>query len=156
MAKTTNLWVNDKPRRNVPEGAGSLGNTHVHASVLVMIFGDKFDFSGSKYQIKNSYIHFEGQDGDTIHMHATGVPLEFLFESMNLGITDVCFVFPDGREFCTNDKYNLKFYVNGEQVDSIDKFVMSQNDRILISYGLDNDDQIKKEIIELESQKIIG
>ncbi len=150
------LWVNDNPRRNVPEGAGSLGNTHVHASILVMIFGDKFDFSGSKYQIKNSYIHFEGQDGNTIHMHATGVPLEFLFESMNIGITDACFVFPDGREFCTNDEYFLKFYVNGESVDSVEDYIISQNDRILISYGPENIKEIKEQIAELELQEIIS
>ena len=89
-------------------------------------------------------------------MHATGVPLEFLFKTMNIGITDECFVFPDGREFCTNDEYLLQFYVNGEQVDSIGKFVISQNDRILISYGPYNEEQIKKEIAELEFQEIIG
>lgn len=149
------MLVNDKSIGSVPEETGSVGSTHVHASILVKIFGDKFDFSGPAYQIKNAYIHFEGQDGDTIHMHATGVPIEFLFKTMNIGITDDCFILPDGREFCTNDENSLEFYVNEKHVDSIINHVISQNDRILVSYGSYTVEQIKKEITELESQMII-
>ena len=36
----------------IPPGAGKLGDEHVHASVLVRIFGDKFDFSATSYQVK--------------------------------------------------------------------------------------------------------
>ena len=49
--------------------------------MLVKIFGDKFDFATPNYQVKTSWIHFENQDGDTIHRHSTGVELEFLFNS---------------------------------------------------------------------------
>ena len=69
-----------------PPGAGKLGDAHEHASLLVRIFGDKFDFSVPSYQIKNSWIHFEDSDGTTIHRHATGVTLGFLFDSLNIGI----------------------------------------------------------------------
>ena len=56
-----------------PENAGKLGAEHIHASMLVSIFGDKFDFSTPNYQVKTPWIHFENQDGDTIHRHSTGV-----------------------------------------------------------------------------------
>ena len=62
-----------------PENAGKLGAEHIHASMLVKIFGDKFDFTTPNYQVKTPWIHFENQDGDTIHRHSTGVELEFLF-----------------------------------------------------------------------------
>ena len=150
------VLVNDKPRGNLPDGAGNIGTTHVHGSILVKIFGDKFDFSKSDYQIKNAYIHFEGRDGNTIHLHATGVPLEFLFESMNIGITDKCFVFPDKREFCTDNDYTLKFYVNGQKIDSVNNHVISQNDRILISYGPEKEEEIEAQLAELELQEIIS
>ena len=45
-----------------PPGAGVLGSEHEHASLLVRIFGDKFDFSVPSYQIKSSWIHFEESD----------------------------------------------------------------------------------------------
>ena len=37
-----------------PEGAGPLGDEHEHASMLVKIFKDKFDFSLPAYQIKSN------------------------------------------------------------------------------------------------------
>ena len=88
-----------------PENAGKLGGEHIHASTLVRIFGDKFDFSLPNYQIKSSWIHFENQDGDTIHRHASGVELEFLFNSLSISLDEDCFTFPDGRAFCTNEDY---------------------------------------------------
>ena len=90
-----------------PENAGKLGDEHIHSSILVRIFGDKFDFSLPNYQIKSSWIHFENQDGDTVHRHASGVELEFLFNSLGIGLDEDCFEFPDGRQFCTNEDLSL-------------------------------------------------
>jgi hypothetical protein len=102
-----------------PENAGKLGDEHIHASVLVRIFGDKFDFSLPNYQIKSSWIHFENQDGDTIHRHSSGVELEFLFNSLGIGIDENCFTFPDARAFCTNEDYSLKYFINHKEVNGI-------------------------------------
>ena len=150
------FWVNDKSKPGIPPDAGSLGSVHEHASILVKIFGDKFDFSASAYQIKNPYIHFESRDGNTIHIHATNVKLGFLFETMNLELTDECFVFSDGRSFCSNDEYMLKFYINGKQVDDVTNYVASQNDKILISYGPENIPEMQEQLEELELQQIIS
>ena len=137
-----------------PENAGKLGDEHIHASILVRIFGDKFDFSLPNYQIKTSWIHFENQDGDTIHRHASGVELEFLFNSLSIAIDDQCFTFPDGRAFCTNEDYSLKYFINHKEVNDIREYVIMEEDRILISYGPDNESAIEKQLSELDSQMI--
>jgi len=137
-----------------PENAGRLGDEHIHASILVKIFGDKFDFSTPNYQIQTSWIHFENSDGDTIHRHSSGVELEFMFNSMKIALDDKCFVFPDGRQFCTNEDYSLKFYVNGQKVDDIRYYVVQEDDRILISYGNESQEQIDKQLSELNAQTI--
>ena len=137
-----------------PENAGKLGNEHIHASVLVNIFGDKFDFSTPNYQVKTSWIHFENQDGDTIHRHSTGVELEFLFNSMSIALDDKCFGFPDGRQFCNNDDYSLKFYINQQKVEDIQKYVVQDDDRILITYGNEDQLAIDKQLSELNAQAI--
>ena len=54
----------------------------------------------------------------------SGVELEFLFNSMSIVIDDKCFVFPDGRQFCTNDDYSLKFYVNQQKVEDLRTYVV--------------------------------
>ena len=137
-----------------PENAGKLGAEHIHASMLVNIFGDKFDFSTPNYQVKTPWIHFENQDGDTIHRHSTGVELEFLFNSMNIATDENCFVFPDGRQFCTNEDYSLKFYINQQLVEDIRKYIVQEDDRILITYGNEDQLAIDKQLAELNAQAI--
>ena len=137
-----------------PENAGKLGAEHIHASMLVKIFGDKFDFTTPNYQVKTPWIHFENQDGDTIHRHSTGVELEFLFNSMNIAVDDNCFVFPDGRQFCTNEDYSLKFYVNEQLVKDLRKYVVQEDDRILITYGNEDQLAIDSQLAELNAQAI--
>ena len=137
-----------------PENAGKLGDEHIHASLLVRVFGDKFDFSLPNYQIKSSWIHFENQDGDTIHRHASGVELEFLFNSLGIGIDEDCFTFPDGRAFCTNEDYSLKYFINHKEVNDLREYIVMEEDRILISYGPDNESAIEKQLSELDSQMI--
>jgi len=137
-----------------PENAGKLGDEHIHASMLVKIFGDKFDFTTPNYQVKTSWIHFENQDGDTVHRHSSGVELEFLFNSMKIATDENCFVFPDGRQFCTNEDYSLKFYINQQLVEDIRKYVIQEDDRILISYGNEDQEAIDKQLAELNAQAI--
>ena len=137
-----------------PENAGKLGAEHIHASMLVKIFGDKFDFSTPNYQVKTPWIHFENQDGDTIHRHSTGVELEFLFNSMNIAVDDNCFVFPDGRQFCTNEDYSLKFYVNQQLVKDLRQYIIQEDDRILITYGNEDQLAIDSQLAELNAQAI--
>ena len=140
-----------------PPGAGPLGDEHEHASILVIIHGDTFDFSGPSYQTQNNWIHFENRDGATIHRHASNVTLGYLFESLSIGLTDECFVFPNGvRSFCTDDRYSLKFYVNEESVPDITGYVARDGDRVLISYGSESDEEIDAQLRRLAAQPILS
>ena len=146
----------DASAPGAPPGAGKLGDSHEHASLLVRIFGDKFDFSVPSYQIKSSWIHFEESDGTTIHRHASGVTLGYLFDSLNIGMDSKCFVFPDGRQFCTNEDYSLKYYINHKPVSSINDYIFEDGDRILISFGSETPEQIEEQLFELDAQPIKG
>jgi len=132
-----------------PENAGALGSAHENIGIIVNIFGDKFDFTTPAYQIKSAWIHFEGGNGVIIHKHATGVTLGYLFDTLQLTLDDQCFVFQDGRSFCTTEDYSLKSFVNGEQVSSIRDYVPQDNDAILISYGAETQEEIEKQLLEL-------
>ena len=138
-----------------PENAGALGSEHSHAGILVKIFGDTFDFSAPAYQIKSSWIHFEGRDGTTVHKHATGVTLGYLFETLALGLDDQCFTFQDGRNFCTNDDYELRFFINNQEVDDIRDYEIVEDDKILITYGAETPEEIESQLLQLENQELI-
>jgi hypothetical protein len=73
---------------------------------------------------------------------------------MSVVVDDKCFVFPDGRQFCNNDDYSLKFYINQQKVEDIRKYVVQDNDRILITYGNEDQLAIDKQLSELNAQAI--
>ena len=139
-----------------PPGAGKLGDEHEHASLLVRIFGDKFDFAVPSYQIKNSWIHFEDSDGTTIHRHSSGVMLGYLFANLGIDIDSECYKFPDGRHFCSNEDYRLKYYINHQIVKDVNDYVLEEDDRILITYGSETPEEIEEQLKELDSQLIKG
>ncbi|MDH3794997.1 MAG: protein-disulfide isomerase, partial [Nitrosopumilus sp.] len=126
-----------------------------HAAILVKIFGDTFEFASPAFQIKSSWIHFEGNDGSTIHKHATGVKLGYLFDTLSIGLDDQCFIFPDGKSFCTNDDYTLKFFINEEPVDDIRDYEIMEDDRILILFGAETPEEIQAYLIQLSGQELI-
>ena len=138
-----------------PENAGALGSEHSHAGILMEIFADTFDFSAPAYQIKSSWIHFEGRDGSTIHKHATGVTLGYLFDTLSIGLDDQCIVFKDGRNFCTNEDYKLKFFVNGEESADIRDLEVAENDKILITYGGETPEEIEMLLKRLDDQQLM-
>ena len=148
--------TSDTNAPGAPPGAGKLGDEHDHASILVRIFGDKFDFSVPTYQIKSSWIHFEESDGATIHRHSSGVELGYLFDTINIGIDNKCYIFPDGRQFCSNEDYSLKYYINHQRVNDVYDYVFEDGDRILITYGSETPEQIEMQLRELDSQIIKG
>jgi len=138
-----------------PENAGAMGSAHDHTGILVKIFGDTFEFSGPAYQIKSPWIHFEGRDGSTIHKHATGVTLGFLFDSMRLGLDDQCYVFADGKSFCSKEDNTLKFFINEEQVSDIVDYEIDEGDKVLIIFGAETPEEIDGYLLQLESQDLV-
>jgi len=140
-----------------PPGPGlckTNSSTHQHASILVKIFGDKFDFGHSDYQLVSYWINFEAPYDDVIHIHDKQVTLGYLFETLNIRITEDCYIFPDGRDFCTDKRYSLKYVVNGKQIPDIRDYDINDGDRILISYGPETQKELELQIEELNSQPL--
>ncbi|MBI2664663.1 hypothetical protein HYX10_04985 [Candidatus Woesearchaeota archaeon] len=123
---------------------------HYHADFKVYISGEEIDFSQQKYFVKSRFIHVEndvqGDSGKVLHMHASGVPLWVFFESVGMKFNESCFV-TDGREaHCNNNGRTLSFYTNGKQNPEYESYVFQDGDRILISYGSENGEEIKKQL----------
>ena len=138
-----------------PDNAGALRSEHSHAALLVKIFGDTFEFASPAFQIKSSWIHFEGNDGTTIHKHATGVNLGYLFETLAIGLDDQCYVFPDGKQFCSNEDYKLRLFINGDEVPDIREYEIMEDDRVLIIYGAETPEEIEAYLLELGNQELV-
>ncbi|HWP52469.1 MAG TPA: hypothetical protein VNK07_00250, partial [Candidatus Binatia bacterium] len=125
-------------------------STDKHATILVKIFGDKFDFSRPEFQLQDPKINFEPATPDLIHRNSDAT-LGFLFETFKMKLSKECFVFSDGKRFCNGDEHSLKFYVNDEKKEDISKYVIAEDDRILISYGAESEQEVAEQLAELES-----
>ena len=133
---------------------GPVGSAHEHAAFAIKINGKQIDFSQPKYQLQSRLIHVEGGDGTTLHRHATGVPFQEFLKSVNMNIMNGCFTSDDGKQYCTNGENRLRFFINGNETNSVNNYVINPNDRILVIYGNENADQINQELDALQRAKI--
>jgi hypothetical protein len=126
-------------------------SAHEHAVFAVILDGQKIDFSQRQYQVQSQFIHVEGGDGTTLHRHAEGVSFSFFLNSVGMRIQDDCFVRDDGVQFCSNGSNQLRFFINGDEVDSISDYVLEEEDRFLVIYGNQTDDEIQQELELLDN-----
>jgi hypothetical protein len=133
---------------------GPLYSAHEHAVFEVRINGDPIDFSQSKYQVQSPYIHVEGGDGTTLHRHSTSVPVGEFLRSVHMNIENNCFVSDDGNRFCEDGSKQLRYFVNGTEGSSIMDYILKENDRILIIYGTESQEQIQAAIDRLNSFQV--
>jgi hypothetical protein len=133
-------------------GVGKPGSEHVHASFMVYIEGGAVDFSPKKsphYSKANEYIFLEN-DARTIHRFATNATLGMFFESLGMKFNSTCFILPEplnGKtDYCESDDKTMKFYVNNELNVEYEKYVIKERDRILISYGNENERAIDAQL----------
>ena len=158
MQNTIN--VNSEKKLVNQYGVGKYGSDHTHAAIVIFVNGEALNFGLPQFQLLSNYIHFENNNPYLLHKHATGAPLEMLFASLGIKVTQDCMVLnfykyaelKNGR-FCSEQGGSLTFYVNGEQYNSdLSQYVFEHNDRILISFG--NTDSISEEVAFLESLRI--
>ena len=119
-------------------GVGQFDSEHAHAALVVFVNGDQLDFSHPQFQIQSKYIHFENDNSYLIHKHATDVPLDMLFASFGLKITEDCIELSykvDANQHCIDKNNSMVFLVNGKPISNINLYEIRHGDRILISFG---------------------
>ncbi len=154
IAVVSGLMYSTQQEQSRNNNYGPVGSAHEHAAFAIKINGKQIDFSQPKYQLQSRLIHVEGGDGTTLHRHATGVPFDEFLKSVNMNIKNGCFISDDGKQYCNNKENKLRFFLNGNETDSINSYVINPNDRILVIYGNENADQINQELDALRRAEI--
>ncbi len=140
-----------------PSGFGALGSAHTHAAFLVKVNGENIDFSQPQYQVVSDYIHVENGDGTTLHRHATNVTFAEFLKSVEMDIDEEnnCLIFTNnGTEYCNNNFNQLRTFVNGNSNESISDYVINDNDRLLVMYGNENEEQLNEALDEVNKIQI--
>ena len=128
---------------------GQLGSAHKHADIKVYVSGNQIDLGLPKYQLQSKMVHFEDGDGDVVHVHATGITLGYMLETLGINIGNECLTLDTGNRYCTNDNAKLGVFAKGkgtdwEQISYPDEYVIQDMDKILVNYGAENEEGINK------------
>lgn len=109
---------------------GPQGTIHEHTTFDVTVDGESIDFSQSQYQVSDGKVHFEGGNGDSLHLHARGVTIAYTLETLGFTVTDngdtVEF---EGTTYSTADGDTVQYEVNGDSVNAT-TYELQANDRI--------------------------
>ena len=129
---------------------GPLGSTHRHADIKVYVLGNSIDFSVSKFQVQVRHAHFENRDGDVVHTHAVGVTLGHLFESLGMSIDNECLGLDTGNQYCSRGNAQLKVFIqrqgtNWQQIFDPQDYAILEFDKILVTYGAEDEEGIKEQ-----------
>ena len=137
---------------NFTVALGDPGSEHTHISVMFFIKGNQVNFAEQKYMLQDSRMHFENNDGVTIHKHATGVNLPVFFASLDIRINQDCFMLDITKEYCGDGENKLTFIVNGQESEDVYR-ELQDGDKILINYGSDSQDNLQKKFNAIPDPK---
>lgn len=142
------------------ETIGVVGGVHEHANLLVVFDGQILNLSQQNYttsegRVLSNFIHLHDGNGGVLHKHASGVTLEYLFDSLDMAFNETCFVTDDGVASCTNTEKRLAMYVNGRENTQYQHYEPQDLDRILIVYGVGTEENIKTSLAQVPDDACI-
>lgn len=137
-----NRYINDL---RLITGVGIIGDAHYHADIAIYINGKKLDLQQNKYQLMARHVHLEDGVGEVIHIHVSGLALGHFLNSLRFRLSESCLKI-DAGEFCNDNNKRIKFYVNGKSITDAGVYTIKDLDKILISYGSENQAEMEKQI----------
>ena len=142
-----------------------LGDTHAHADFKVYLNGYAINFSQQKYNSEegrelSSFMHLHDGDGGIMHKHIGSGTLQLFFSSLNMSLDQNCFKLDNGTTYCNNENKTLKMFVRHQNSDwqsnsDFGNYNFQDLDRILISYGSESLDELKKQMDSVSDRACI-
>ena len=135
-------------------------HVHYHANFAVSINGQKEKFENPLYYqeivtcaVDNSNdpahrAHIHDNVNDLVHVHDGAVTWGNFFQ--NLGWNIGKGYIDNNQKLYTDDPFNkMTFILNGQEVSDVTNKVIGSTDRLLIDYGSQSKDEIKKEFDQI-------
>ena len=130
---------------------GPYGSTHDHADFKVYVLGKSLNFNSPQYQVMDRLTHVENRDGDILHVHATRMTLGFFLQTLGIKLTPECITLDTGNKHCSDGRAELKVFVRSavmdwEEIFYPEDYIMQDLDKILVTYGTEDEEGIKKQL----------
>lgn len=121
---------------------------HVHADFLIYLDDRQLDLGQTQYmttaeQHLHNDVHLHDDNGSIVHYHEENVTFSEFLSSLNYTLTNDCFITTAGQQFCNNETETMQLYVNNNlYTDDISAYVPADEDRILLYYGTESNENI--------------
>lgn len=136
--------------------------THLHSNLALVIRGERYDFNQPQFLSeegadRSPLAHVHAPRFGVVHVHRTGTSWDEFLRSIGFELIDpttiigaaqgkTCLALADGQDICNSGNETFKFYVNGVRVEGIAFVSMSDLDRVLISYGPEDDAVVQQQM----------
>lgn len=120
--------------------------THYHANFAVYINGVREEFKGVGYYEEiaactsdyannvKGRTHMHDSINDVIHVHDKRVTYQDFFENTGWSVGPD-YIHTDTTLYANTDTATIKYILNGEQIERVDNRIIGDKDRLLVSYG---------------------
>jgi len=138
---------------------------HYHANFAAYIDGQREEFKGLQYyeeftsascntaehqKSPNERAHMHSNINDVVHVHDNLVTWGNFFQYLGWNVGDTFLATPN-KIYQNTDKAELSFILNGKHTDSIVNRVIQDRDRLLISYGINNETSLNEQFNSVSS-----
>jgi hypothetical protein len=115
---------------------GPYRSAHQHGTIEMTVLGERVDFGQDRYQIAADRFHFENNDGEVWHTHATGVTLKWAMDTLpGIEVTDDNVTYRGTTYADSDPDYEVIVEVNGESVDPAEYVLQGVGDAARASEG---------------------
>jgi hypothetical protein len=127
--------------------------TNIKASFLIYTNGTKRIFNDSRYHNQSKDVFIEPSTPNEIHVKTSGIKWNDFFSTLPMKLEKDCLTTGIGQIFCTNDKYELQFYINGVKNQNALDAEIKQGDKLLVTFDNPNAPAIKNQIDSVPNVK---
>ncbi|MBA4181369.1 MAG: hypothetical protein C0506_12330 [Anaerolinea sp.] len=132
---------------------------HDHADISVVLRGRPVDFNRPQFlstedKQRSPNVDIHAPRTSVVHIHREQTTWDEFFRSIGGEVTDTCLKL-DGQSYCNTGAETLKFFVNGVRVDSIMFSSLADLDRVLISFGTEDETALRAQVAAVTDQACI-
>lgn len=127
--------------------------SEIKASFIIFTNGTLRIFTDPRYHNKTEDLYIDPSSTNTVVVKRPNATWGDFFKTLPMQLTEDCLTTGTGQKFCNNSQNKLKFYINGQEAGDFLTRKINANDKVLISYGPQNDPQLPTQLQEIPEPK---
>lgn len=128
-------------------------NVDYKAAFAIFTNGTFRIFTAPMYHNQSNDAYIEVKNPNIVRVKKEGTKWNDFFITLPFKLTKDCLTTGTGQTFCNGNNGRLRFYINGkEDTTALDKKI-SNGDRLLVTYGDENEQKIEEQIQKIPVTK---